>query len=114
MRHIIKHFHLLKGAKTLCSTTLTDPLATTWRRNRPIGKAGLLPGCRVKNVALAVVGVHMAPSVMDTNIIIMVTAGAVHAVPSDAVSALAGAAVGVSLKNSSPYALRPRKSPAFS
>src|SRR5689334_15569121 len=85
--HAIYHkdFHLLKGAKTPCSTILTGPPTTTWRHNKPTGKAGLLPGCRVKD--LEVTGVHMVPLVMDTDIIIvMSTAGADHAAPSDAAS----------------------------
>src|SRR5438067_12990584 len=117
MRHITKHFHLLKGAKTRCSTILTDPQAMTRRCNRPTGKAGLLPGCRVKDVDLAVAGVHVALSVRATDIIVMVTAGADHEVLSDAVSVFSAsvqAVVGVFPMNSSPCALRLLKSRAFS
>src|SRR6266567_8576881 len=111
-----KAFSFAERSKNTCSTILTDLLATIWRRNKLTGKAGLLPGCRVKDLVHAVTGVHMAPSVMDTDII-MVTAGADHAVLLDAVSvfsASARAMVGASPMNSSPCALRPRKSPAFS
>ena len=112
-----KAFSFAERSKDTCSTILTDLLATIWRRNKPTGKAGLLPGCRVKDLVHAVTGVHMALSVMDTDIIVMVTAGANHAVLLDAVSvfsASARAVVGASPMNSSPCALRPRKSPAFS
>ncbi len=111
-----KAFSFAERSKNTCSTILTDLLATIWRRNKLTGKAGLLPGCRVKDLVHAVTGVHMAPSVMDTDII-MVTAGADHAVLLDAVSvfsASARAMVGASPMNSSPCALRLRKSPAFS
>src|SRR6266700_1760137 len=111
-----KAFSFAERSKDTCSTILTDLLATIWRRNKLTGKAGLLPGCRVKDLVHAVTGVHMAPSVMDTDIIIvMVTAGENHAVPLDAVSvfsASARAMVGASPMNSSPCVLRPRKAPA--
>src|SRR6266702_6381598 len=81
-----KAFSFAERSKDTCSTILTDLLATIRRRNKPTGEAGLLPGCRVKDLVRAVTGVHMAPSVMDTDII-MVTAGADHAVLLDAVSA---------------------------
>src|SRR6266567_8470105 len=113
-----KEFSFAERSKDTCSTILTDLLATIWRRNKPTGEAGLLPGCRVKDLVSAVTGVRMAPSVMDTDIIIvMITAGADHAVLLDAVSvfsASARAVVGASPMNSSPCALRPRKLPAFS
>src|SRR6266699_6479645 len=113
-----KAISFAERSKDTCSTILTDLLATIRRRNKPTGKAGLLPGCRVKDLVDAVTGVHMAPSVMDTDIIIlMVTVGANHAVLLDAVSvfsASARAVVGASPMNSSACALRPRKSPAFS
>src|SRR5437764_14269791 len=112
MRHITKHFHLLKGAKTRCSTILTDPQAMTRRCNRPTGKAGLLPGCRVKDVDLAVAGVHVVLSVRATDIIIMVTAGADQEV--SVFSASVQAVVGVFPMNSSPCALRLLKSRAVS
>ena len=90
----------------------------TWRYNKPNGKAGLLPGCKVKVLAVAVTGVHMVLSVMNTDIIIvMVTAGVDHEVHSDEVSvfsASAQAAIGAFPMNSSPCALRLLKSPAFS
>src|SRR5947207_1079799 len=111
-----KAFSFAERSKDRCSTILTDLLATILRRNKPTGKAGLLPGCRVKGLVHAVAGVHMAPSVMDRDII-MVTAGADHAVLLGAVSvfsASARAGVGASPMNSSPCALRPRKLPAFS
>jgi hypothetical protein len=107
----LKHFHLLKGAKIVCSTILTGPLATTWKRNKSTGKAGLLLGCRVKDLALKAI------SVMDMGIIIMVTAGADQAVLSDVVSAFLAsvrAVVGVSPMNSSLCVLRLRKLLAFS
>src|SRR6266487_6712737 len=111
-----KTFSFAERSKDTCSTILTDLLATIRRRNKPTGKAGLLPGCRVKDLVHALAGAHMALSVMDTDII-MVTAGADQAVLLDAVSvfsASARAGVGASPMNSSPCALRPRKSPAFS
>src|SRR6266496_2922360 len=113
-----KTFSFAERSKDTCSTILTDLLATIRRRNKPTGKTGLLPGCRVKDLVHAVTGAHMAPSVMDTDIIIvMVMAGADRAVPLDAVSAFSASAravVGASPMNSSPCALRLRKSPAFS
>src|SRR6266487_6442814 len=87
-----KTFSFAERSKDTCSTILTDLLATIRRRNKPTGKAGLLPGCRVKDLVHAVTGVHMAPSVMDTDIIVMVTAGANHAVLLDAVSVFSASA----------------------
>src|SRR6266699_5841979 len=82
-----KAFSFAERSKDTCSTILTDLLATIWRRNKPTGKAGLLPGCRVKDLVRAVTGVHMALSVMDMDIIIVMnTVGADHAVVLDAVS----------------------------
>src|SRR5438067_10906203 len=113
-----KAFSFAERSKDTCSTILTDLLATILRRNKPTGKAGLLPGCRVKDLVHEVTGVHMAPLVMVTDIIIvMVTAGVDHAVPLDAASvfsASARAVAGASPMNFSPCALRPRKSPVFS
>src|SRR6266700_6276794 len=101
-----KAISFAERSKDTCSTILTDLLATIRRRNKPTGKDGLLPGCRVKDLVHAVTGVHMAPSVMDTDIIIvMVMAGADGAVPLDAVAAFwasARAVVGASPMNSSP------------
>jgi len=72
----------------------------------------------VKDLALAVAGVHMALSDMHTDIImVMVTAGADREVLSDEVSvfsASAQAVVGIFPMNSSPCALKLLKSPAFS
>src|SRR6266702_4325184 len=99
-----KAFSFAERSKDTCSTILTDLLATIWRRNKPTGKAGLLPGCRVKDLVHAVTGVHMALSVMDTDIIVMVMAGADHAVLSDAVSVFSVLAMfGASPLNSSPW-----------
>ncbi len=42
-----KAFSFAERSKDTCSTILTDLLATIWRRNKPTGRAGLLPGCRV-------------------------------------------------------------------
>src|SRR5436853_3267342 len=115
MRYIIKHFHLLKGAKTQCSTIFTGFLERTPRCNKPTGKAGLLPGWRVKDMARRVTGAHKGPSVLDMEDmdIIMVTAGADHAAPSDAASvssALARVVAGAFPMSSSPCGPRPRKS----
>jgi hypothetical protein len=71
----------------------------------------------VKDLALAVAGVHTALSVTGMDITITVTAGADRAVLSDRVSvfsALAQVVVGAFPKNFSPCALRLLKSPAFS
>src|SRR5207245_7856241 len=97
-----KAFSFAERSKDTCSTILTDLLATIRRRNKPTGEAGLLPGCRVKDLVHEVTGVHMAPSVMDTDIIVMFTVGENHAVLLAAVSvysASARAVVGASRMN---------------
>src|SRR5215471_19310657 len=111
MRHITKHFQLLKGANVLCSRMSMDSLAMTLRYDKPIGRDGHLPGCREKDQARVAVGVHMAPLVKVTNITIMITAGVDPAVHSDVASVFLAsdqAWAGVSLMNYSPCALRLR------
>src|ERR1051326_7354303 len=116
MRYIIKHFHLLKGAKTQCSTIFTGSPERTPRCNRPAGKAGPLPGCKLKDMVRMVARAHMDLSALDMDII-MVMAGADHGALSDGASvslALARVMAGVSPMNSSPCGPRPQKAAAFS
>ena len=87
-----QRFFQLKGDKEQCLVSLTDKLAIPLRKL--IGKAGRLPGCRVRDKVHAVhlvsdvgLAAHAAPLATDTGLVAPGMAGAiangkVHAAPS--------------------------------